>query len=161
MNVRNFKIHKEWSALSCAKILVLKDVQSHVYNNNCEGEDQLVFAAFDFKSSHWVNISAPSSVIRIVCSNCADRLPSSVTTVQLSSHIIGLMLPIVSIGSANAERKRISILVVLYNDIKCISFTPVYINNFKVKLKDVHVRPAKFPGHILHIANMNVDHPSI
>lgn len=37
----------------------------------------------------------------MVCSNWAERLPSSVTTVQLSFHIMGLMLPRVNIGSAS------------------------------------------------------------
>lgn len=50
---------------------------------------------------HLVNISAPFSVMRIVFSNCADKLPSDVTAVQLSDHITESVLPIVSIGSTH------------------------------------------------------------
>ena len=36
----------------------------------------------------------------MVCSNCAAGLPSAVTAVQLSGHVMESMLPIVRIGSA-------------------------------------------------------------
>lgn len=36
---------------------------------------------------------------RMLCSNCAERLASSVTMFHLSSHMTGFMLPMVSIGS--------------------------------------------------------------
>lgn len=49
---------------------------------------------------HVVKISAPVLVIKRVCSNCAAGLPSSVTVVQLSGHVMELMLPNVRIGSA-------------------------------------------------------------
>lgn len=58
------------------------------------------------RDQHCVSISAPSLVIKMVCSNWAERLPSSVTTVHSSSHIIGLMLPIVNIGSAEHDNTR-------------------------------------------------------
>ena len=38
---------------------------------------------------YFVSISGPFSVIRIVCSNCALKEPSSATAVQLSSRILG------------------------------------------------------------------------
>lgn len=74
------------------------------YRNNSYSPNGIGDVQVQWHIQHWVSISAPFSVIRMVCSNCAERLPSSVTTVQLSSHIIGLMLPIVSIGSANLSR---------------------------------------------------------
>lgn len=49
---------------------------------------------------HFVKISAPFRVIKIVCSNCAARLPSAVSMVQLSGHDIHSVVPIVRIGSA-------------------------------------------------------------
>lgn len=47
-----------------------------------------------------VKISAPTLVIKMECSNCAAGLPSAVTAVQLSGHVIQSMLPSVRIGSA-------------------------------------------------------------
>ena len=44
-------------------------------------------------------MSAPSSVTTIVCSNCADRRPSTVTAVQSSSHIRCCHEPWAIIGS--------------------------------------------------------------
>ena len=41
----------------------------------------------------------PSSVTSSVCSNCADRLPSVVTTVQLSGHCVSFGFPAFTIGS--------------------------------------------------------------
>lgn len=55
--------------------------------------------------NHLVKISAPVFVIKMVCSNCAAGLPSSVTAVQLSPHVMQSMLPIVRIGSAFYKRK--------------------------------------------------------
>ena len=46
-----------------------------------------------------VSTSTPSSVTRIVCSNCAVRRPSAVTAVQPSSHMTWRHEPIVIIGS--------------------------------------------------------------
>ena len=42
----------------------------------------------------------------IVCSNWADRLPSAVTAVQLSSHMTSRGLPIVSMGSSGVEKTK-------------------------------------------------------
>lgn len=46
-----------------------------------------------------VRISAPVTVIRIVCSNCAAGPPSAVTTVHLSGHVTNSVVPMVRIGS--------------------------------------------------------------
>ena len=46
-----------------------------------------------------VRISLPLSVMRMVCSNCAERFRSLVTTVQPSSHISHSCVPRLSIGS--------------------------------------------------------------
>src|SRR3954447_19012981 len=46
-----------------------------------------------------VSTSAPVSVTTRVCSNCAHRLPSAVSTVQPSSHMNHSWVPRVSIGS--------------------------------------------------------------
>ena len=53
-----------------------------------------------------VRISAPSSVMRTVCSNCAERSPSSDTTVQPSSHMAHSVEPRVRIGSAARTHQR-------------------------------------------------------
>lgn len=46
-----------------------------------------------------VRISTPSDVIKTVCSNCAAKLPSKVTTVQSSAHSRQSCPPAVNIGS--------------------------------------------------------------
>ena len=46
-----------------------------------------------------VRISLPVSVMRMVCSNWAERLRSAVTTVQSSSHISHASVPRLSMGS--------------------------------------------------------------
>ena len=46
-----------------------------------------------------VRISTPSSVMSSVCSHCAVHLPSAVTAVHPSLHILSAVRPIVSIGS--------------------------------------------------------------
>jgi hypothetical protein len=50
--------------------------------------------------SHTTRISTPDSVMRKECSNCGDRPPFALTTVQLSFHMTSLMLPIIGIGFA-------------------------------------------------------------
>ena len=50
-------------------------------------------------ASPWVRISAPESVTRMVCSNCAERRRSLVTTVHPSSHMSHSGVPRLSIGS--------------------------------------------------------------
>ena len=40
-----------------------------------------------------VSVSQPVSVTRKVCSNCAERLPSCVTDVQLSGHVLSRHVP--------------------------------------------------------------------
>lgn len=54
----------------------------------------------NYQHQHLVKISAPVLVIKMVCSNCAAGLPSAVSVVQLSGHVMESMLPNVSIGSA-------------------------------------------------------------
>jgi hypothetical protein len=44
-------------------------------------------------------------VISNVCSNCADKLPSSVTAVQSSDHMVAFVLPMVNIGSDDMNRQ--------------------------------------------------------
>lgn len=44
-------------------------------------------------------ISTPVGVMSNVCSYCAVRLPSVVTAVHLSLHILHLVVPAVSMGS--------------------------------------------------------------
>ena len=63
------------------------------------------------QAQHCVSISTPSSVISNVCSNCADRLPSSVTAVQSSDHMVAFVLPMVNIGSDNTNRQSESVSV--------------------------------------------------
>ena len=46
-----------------------------------------------------VKTSTPSSVTNNVCSNCAVRLPSCVTLVQSSGHVLSLYVPRLIIGS--------------------------------------------------------------
>jgi len=41
----------------------------------------------------------PSSVIKKVCSNCADLMPSYVVDVHLSGHVISFQVPWLIIGS--------------------------------------------------------------
>mmetsp|Transcript_46110 Transcript_46110/g.96832 ORF Transcript_46110/g.96832 Transcript_46110/m.96832 type:complete len:90 (-) Transcript_46110:415-684(-) len=66
-----------------------------------------------------VKISTPVSVINTVCSNCAARPPSCVTTVQLSDHSWHSALPSVIIGSmVNIIPGRSSIVSVLR---KCLT----------------------------------------
>lgn len=50
-------------------------------------------------TSYWVRISWPSWVIRTVCSCCAARLPSFVTTVHPSLHCFHLGFPSTKMGS--------------------------------------------------------------
>ena len=50
-------------------------------------------------SSLNVRISTPSSVHNKVCSHCADKLLSFVTTVQSSDSVLVKRLPILIIGS--------------------------------------------------------------
>lgn len=54
-------------------------------------------------SQHFVKTSAPVLVIKIVCSNCAARLPSAVTVVHPSSQVMLSMLPMVRMGSVKIE----------------------------------------------------------
>jgi hypothetical protein len=50
-------------------------------------------------SNLFVKISQPSSVTSSVCSNCAVLLPSLVTLVQSSGHVLSRQLPRLIIGS--------------------------------------------------------------
>lgn len=61
-------------------------------------------------NQHFVKISAPVLVIKMVCSNCAAGLPSAVKVVQLSGHVTHLIPPIVRIGSATRYLKQIVII---------------------------------------------------
>src|SRR4051794_1123745 len=73
------------------------------------GGRRRVVAREQLKSYGRVRISAPSAVTSSVCSNCALRRPSAVTTVQSSSHITQACVPRLSIGSiVNVIPGRIS-----------------------------------------------------
>ena len=65
----------------------------------CSSQQVLVSQGSRSRQPVRVRISAPLSVTRMVCSNCADRLPSAVTTVQPSSHISHSWVPRLSMGS--------------------------------------------------------------
>ena len=60
--------------------------------------ESTIFIKIEFQ--YVVKISAPVLVIKMECSNCAAALPSAVTVVQLSGHVIHSILPSVRIGSA-------------------------------------------------------------
>lgn len=61
----------------CINCIFFQRDKCHYFSQNCLGD----------VSSLAVNGTAPSSVIRNVCSNCAVRLPSFVAAVHLSGHI--------------------------------------------------------------------------
>ena len=58
-----------------------------------------LYICISYQELDIVNISTPESVIKIVCSNCADRLSSIETAVQLSLQMRILGEPSVIIGS--------------------------------------------------------------
>lgn len=71
------------------------------------GPPFVVGASGSFSASHHrggelsrraVSTSTPVSVTRMVCSNCALRLPSTVTEVQPSGHVVSFQLPRLIIG---------------------------------------------------------------
>ena len=68
-------------------------------SSNAEARGQRVQGALGLAAPGAVSTSTPSSVTRMVCSNWAVRLPSAVTAVQSSSHILCCHVPSVIIGS--------------------------------------------------------------
>lgn len=54
-----------------------------------------------------VSTSYPLSVMSTICSNCAVRAPSAVTTVQVSIHVRVALVPWLMMGSVpHAERQK-------------------------------------------------------